>query len=75
MGELVKDGINGFTFKHRSTNDLTKKLQWVLDNPEQAAKIAKRGYLRSADGSIHEINDHIQNLLRIFEKTAGDNRL
>ena len=42
MGELVQDGVNGLTFKHRSIEDLSKKLQFVLDNPQQAAQVVSK---------------------------------
>jgi glycosyltransferase involved in cell wall biosynthesis len=66
MGELVHDGVNGFTFKHRSVEDLAEKLQLVLDNPESASRIAQRGFLGANDGSIHSIEDHVSTLLQIF---------
>jgi glycosyltransferase involved in cell wall biosynthesis len=66
MGELVHDGVNGFTFKHRSVEDLAEKLQFVLDNPENASRIAQRGSLGTSDGSIHSIEDHVSTLLQIF---------
>jgi glycosyltransferase involved in cell wall biosynthesis len=72
MGELVRDRVNGFTFKHRSIQDIAKKLQIVLDNPEQAMNIAKRGYLESPDGSIHRIEDHVVTLLQIFKKAIAE---
>jgi glycosyltransferase involved in cell wall biosynthesis len=69
MGELIRDGVNGFTFKHRSVQDLTKTLQRVLDDPATANRLAQRGYLPSSDGSIHRVEDHAANLLEIFRKS------
>ena len=71
MGELIQDGINGWTFKHRSIEDLAEKLQFVLDNPHRAAQVAQRGFLNSEDGAIHSIEDHVQTLIQIFEKTIN----
>ena len=72
MGELVKDGVNGFTFKHRSIEDLSRKLQFVLDNPQQADQVSQRGFLNSENGAIHNIEDHVQTLIQIFEKTIKE---
>lgn len=72
MGELVKDGVNGFTFKHRSVQGLTDALQKVLDDPSAAYRLAQRGYLESLDGSIHGVEEHVANLLEIFRKSQGD---
>ena len=69
MGELIQDGINGWTFKHRSIEDLAKKLGFIIDNPQQVNKVAQRGYLESEDGTIRRIDDHVQTLIKIFEKT------
>jgi len=74
MGELIQDGINGWTFKHRSIEALAEKLQFVLDNRQQAAQVAQRGFLNSEDGAIHSIEDHIQMLIQIFEKTINGTR-
>lgn len=72
MGELIRDGVNGYTFRHRSIEDLAKKLQFVLDNPQQAIQVAKKGYLNSKNGAIHRIEDHIQTLSKIFEKSIRE---
>ena len=72
MGELVQDGVNGWTFKHRSIEDLSRKLQFALDNPQQVNQVSQRGFLNSETGSIHNIEDHVQTLIRIFEKTIKE---
>jgi glycosyltransferase involved in cell wall biosynthesis len=72
MGELVKDGVNGITFQHRSIEDLSTKLQFVIDNPQRVPQVSQRGFLHSADGSVHNIEDHVQTLIKIFESAMRE---
>ena len=71
MGEYVKDGINGLTHHHRDAEDLRKKMQAAIDNPESFSDLGSTGYLFSDDGKIPSkeahaasIIDHYRRLLR-----------
>ncbi|SDD76819.1 Glycosyltransferase involved in cell wall bisynthesis [Dyadobacter soli] len=37
VGDLVQNGVNGFTFKHTQQADLEKHLTWFIQNPDRIA--------------------------------------
>lgn len=41
---LIKDGENGFIFKSKDVESLTKKVEWLINHPEDRAKFAQNGY-------------------------------
>ena len=59
MGEYVIDDVNGLTYDHRNIDDLAKKMQQFVDDPERAKKLGERGYAFSNDGEIPCIDQHI----------------
>ena len=66
MGELIIDGINGWTFKHRSIEDLAKRLQQAIDSPEKLLGLSNRGFLQSESGQVNSLEDHAANLENLF---------
>jgi len=71
MGELIKNGINGLTFQHRSVQHLADTMQKVIDRSHNIEALSKRGYLGSESGDIHNIENHARNLEIIFKKIGG----
>ena len=67
MAELIKDGINGWNFHHRSVDDLAKRLQNAIDMPELLDRLSRRGYLLSENGEVHSIEKHAIRLETIFK--------
>jgi len=63
MGEYVKDGVNGFTFKHRDVDDLRRAMQQAIDEPARLKKLGERRYLYSDDGQIPSDEEHINEVL------------
>jgi hypothetical protein len=49
---LVRDGINGLTYEHRSVPALRAALQRGLDDTEELTRLGRRGYLYSEDGDV-----------------------
>lgn len=41
--ELIEDGITGMLYKSGNVEDLTNKVMWIMDNRDQAKRIAKAG--------------------------------
>lgn len=39
--DLIKDGVNGFIMDFSKTGDVAAKIDWVLDNTKEAARIAE----------------------------------
>jgi glycosyltransferase involved in cell wall biosynthesis len=71
MGELIKHGLNGWNFSHRSEESLAKVMQNAIDNPQNLVADSKRGYLGSETGEIHRIDKHVTNLEKLFNAIGG----
>lgn len=41
---LIKDGYNGLVFKSKDSDSLTDKVEWILNNPSEMAKIKRNAY-------------------------------
>lgn len=67
MGEYVKDGLNGLTYKHRDVDELRRTMERALQNPEKLELLGKRGYLFSDDGSVPSIDSHIRDLIALYQ--------
>lgn len=67
MAEYVRHEWNGLLFAHRSPASLTTQMQRLLDAPELAAELGKRGYLHSKDGRVPCIHDHVRQVEGIYE--------
>lgn len=46
---LIRDGYNGFKFKSEDVEDLTAKVQWLLDNKEELNKMQQNAYQAMKD--------------------------
>ena len=68
MAEYVHHEVNGLTFKHRDTFDLTKQMQRMLDEPNLATQLGAYGYLFSEDHEIPRIDQHILDLEACYAK-------
>jgi glycosyltransferase involved in cell wall biosynthesis len=66
MGELIKDGVNGLTFTHRSASSLAAAMMKALEQPRGVQALAQRGYLSSEDGQVPCIAQHVEQLLRLY---------
>ena len=51
---IVRDGVNGFTYEHRSTRALQAALQRGVDDAQSLLGLGSRGYLYSEDGQVCE---------------------
>lgn len=74
MAELVKNGINGLTFEHRSVDSLAAALQRSVDEQEELARLGKRGYLLSSDGDVPGIQEHLSTLIGQYDKLLSAKR-
>ena len=68
MKEYVKHNVNGLLFKHRSVEDLAKKMNILSEDPLLAKKLGKKGYLYSEDGQIPGLDEHIKELEKLYDK-------
>ncbi|MDG6912526.1 MAG: glycosyltransferase family 4 protein [Nitrososphaerota archaeon] len=70
MGELVRHGLNGWTYAHRDVRALTGRLQDAINNPERLLTLGRRGYLESQDGQVPSIEEHVSRLEAYFRGGA-----
>lgn len=54
MKEYVQHNVNGLLFKHRCANSLAEQLKFAVLNAERMKELGAKGYLYSADGSVHK---------------------
>ncbi len=67
MAEYVEHQGNGLLFKFRDVSSLTKEMQRLIDNPSMLESLGGKGYRYSKNGEIPSIEDHVTELLKIFE--------
>ena len=66
MAEYVDDEVNGLLFNFRNISSLAKKMQRLIDEPSLGRSLGVRGYRYSRDGEVPSIEEHIGELLEIF---------
>ncbi len=67
MAEYVHHEVNGLLFKHRSVSSLALQMQRLVDSPQLAVRLGSRGYINSDSGDIPSINEHVQEIERLYE--------
>jgi len=68
--ELVKDGECGLLYQYNNTEDLARKLIYVIDHPEICRKMAMAGRKRAEENFTAEIN--AKNVLAIYKEVVVD---
>jgi len=68
MKEYVQHKVNGLLFVHRNTNSLKEQLKFAISNPNLMKKFGERGYLFSKDGRVPNIQDHCNELIKIYQR-------
>jgi len=72
MGELVRDSVNGLTFKHRDAQSLADTMRRAMEHPKETALLSQRGDLRSEDGQIPCIREHTQKILDLYRELSNE---
>ena len=67
MAEYVEHHTNGLLFRHRDTDSLYEQMMWAANHPEEMKTFGQRGYLYSADGQVVSIEEHCNQLIKLFE--------
>ena len=62
--EIVADNETGLIVKHGDPRALASAIQWVLNNPKEAAAMGKRGRIRLEE-NFH-IRKHIDRLEKLY---------
>ncbi len=68
MAEYVAHNSNGLLFKHRDLKSLAEQMQWAFDNDNEMKKFGNRGYLFSESGEVPNIEEHCNELEKIYKK-------
>jgi len=66
MQEYVHHQVNGLLFEHRNIDSLKEQMEFAVKNPQLLKKYGERGYILSEDGSVPTIQDHCQELVKIY---------
>lgn len=66
MGEYVHHEVNGLLFEHRNPQDLARQMQRLVDEPDLAIRLGKRGYPFDVAGDIPPIDEHIAQMEAIY---------
>jgi len=71
MAEYVQEGVNGLLFTPRDARSLATRMQQLMDAPELARSLGSRGYLYSKDGAIPNLEAHVRELQRLYERARN----
>ena len=67
MAEYVEHLTNGLLFRHRDSNSLYEQMLWAANHPKEMKALGQHGYLYSVDGQVVNIEEHCNQLIKIFE--------
>ena len=70
MAEYVKDGVNGLLFEHRDFKSLSTKMITLSQDSTLYKNLTKKGYLYSHDGQIPSIEEHVEEVEKIYRNMA-----
>jgi glycosyltransferase involved in cell wall biosynthesis len=62
--EIVVDNQTGLVVKHGDSQELARAIQWILNNPKEAAEMGTRGRIRLEE-NFH-IRKHIDRLETLY---------
>lgn len=75
MREYIQHEVNGLLFQHRSVDDLAYQMTRLVHDSKLAKNLTKRGYLQSDDGNIPDMNQHVDLIIKLYEKVVKKSRL
>jgi MoaA/NifB/PqqE/SkfB family radical SAM enzyme len=70
MAELVRDGVNGATFKFRDTNSLAERMRELTEHPDEARRVGARGYLACESGDVPDLKSHVQAVANLYSEVV-----
>jgi glycosyltransferase involved in cell wall biosynthesis/MoaA/NifB/PqqE/SkfB family radical SAM enzyme len=74
MAEYVHHEVNGLLFDHRNPSALAAQMQRLVDDPELARQLGRRGYAQSASGNIPDIHSHVAAVEALYERVLSRRR-
>ncbi|MDR0864815.1 MAG: glycosyltransferase [Candidatus Symbiothrix sp.] len=61
----IEDHVNGLLIEPNSVDELQNAMQWMLDHPIEVRKMSE-----NADKHVVSMEDHVKNLINIYEKAS-----
>ncbi|WWT75713.1 glycosyltransferase [Lautropia mirabilis] len=74
MAEYVHHEVNGLLFEHRAVESMAEQMQRLVDSPDLATRLGKRGYPFSENGEIPSVEQHVQDIEHLYEKVLAEKR-
>lgn len=68
---LIEDGVNGLIFKDQSVDDLTLKLEYLINNPDKCTELGNRAI--STMCNIWSPGNAARNLLKLIDGIKSGN--
>jgi glycosyltransferase involved in cell wall biosynthesis len=75
MAEYVHHEVNGLLFAPRDSADLARQMQRFVDDPDFAAMLGKRGYIKSDSGDVPSIEEHVGEVTSLYERVLNPLRV
>ena len=75
MKEFVQHKVNGLLFEHRNVNSLYEQMKFAVNNQELMKELGSYGYLYSKDGQVPTIQDHCNELSKLYLKVIAAKNL
>lgn len=72
MSEYVTHMKNGLLFEHRNVQDLSTKMQELVDKPKLAQELGNYGYLYSPDKQIPNITQHVIDIEKLYDQVLNN---
>jgi glycosyltransferase involved in cell wall biosynthesis len=69
MKEIIVDGETGLTFAPADADHLARAIAWMLDHPDEAARMGDRGYLRLVER--FPLSANIRATESLYERVLG----
>lgn len=66
MAEYVGHEQNGLLFTHRDPMSLAQQMRRLVDAPQWARDMGRRGYLQSDDGNVPDMGEHAREIARMY---------
>lgn len=75
MKEYVQHQVNGLLFEHRNSAALAEQLNWAVNNRTAMHIMGRRGYLHSESGQVPDIDTHVAELEKHYERLLATKNL
>jgi len=75
MAEYVHHEVNGLLFAPRDPTDLARQMRRFVDDPGFAAKLGKRGYIKSDSGDVQSIEEHVSEVTSLYDRVLNPLRI